>query len=110
MAVEIKQFDFYWVSLDPTLGSEIKKTGPCVVISPNGMNRHLRTIIVAPLSSTIKELPFRIQCTISGKKGSILLDQLRTVDKVRLKKKMGSLSKHPSENILEVLQEMFAPA
>lgn len=82
----VNRFDVYLVALDPTLGSEIKKTRPCVVISPDEMNRHLNTVIIAPLTSTRKKYPTRVGLSFQGKKGDIVLDQIRTVDKKRLVK------------------------
>jgi mRNA interferase MazF len=104
----MKRFDIYWVQLDPTLGREIQKTRPCVIISPDEMNRHLQTVIVAPVSSTIKELPFRVKTKIKQRKGSILLDQMRAVDRSRLIEKMGSLTAAKGNEVLTLLQEMFS--
>ena len=105
----VQRFEVHLISLDPTKGSEIRKTRPCVIISPNEMNKHIRTIIIAPMTSTIKNYPTRITTTFQGKKGQIVLDQIRTVDKSRLIKKMGSISSSARENVLSVLHEMFAP-
>jgi mRNA interferase MazF len=103
-----KSFDVYLISLDPTQGSEIRKTRPCVVISPNEMNNHLRTIIVAPLTSSLKNYPTRVSATFQGKNGQIVLDRIRTVDKSRLLKKLGSISGSAQSKVLDILQEMFA--
>ena len=97
------------MSLDPTKGSEIRKTRPCVLISPDEMNKHIRTVIVAPMTSTIKNYPTRVTTTFQGKKGQIVLDQIRTVDKSRLIKKIGTISSVAEEKVFSVLQEMFAP-
>ena len=105
----VRRFEVHLISLDPTKGSEIKKTRPCVIISPDEMNKHIRTIIIAPMSSTIKNYPTRVTTTFQGKKGQVVLDQIRTVDKSRLIKKLGSISSSAEEKILSVLQEMFAP-
>lgn len=105
----VRRFEVYLISLDPTKGSEIKKTRPCLVISPNEMNRHIRTLIVAPMTSTVKNYPTRVTTTFQGKRGQIVLDQIRTVDKGRLIKKLGSISSTAEEKVLNVLQEMFAP-
>jgi len=108
MAVVINRFDVYVVALDPTLGHEIKKTRPCVVISPNEMNHFISTIIVAPMTTKGRDYPSRIPVTFQGKKGQIVLDQNRTVDKRRLVKKLGKISKPVASKTLGVLQEMFA--
>jgi mRNA interferase MazF len=105
----VKRFDVYLISLDPTKGSEIKKTRPCLIISPNEMNRHIRTVIIAPMTSTIKNYPSRVITTFQKKRGQIVLDQIRTVDKQRLIKKLGTISSSAQDKTLNVLQEMFAP-
>ena len=84
----VKRFDIILVNLDPTVGKEIKKTRPALVISPDEMNNHLSTLIIAPLTSTIKNYPSRIHCVVTGKKGQIVLDQIRTIDKIRILKRM----------------------
>jgi len=104
----VKQFDVYWVNLDPTVGSEIKKKRPCVIISPKEMNAHLRTVIIAPVTSTINPMPVRIPVTIKDRKGMILLDQIRTVDKRRLDAKIKSLPKTTYEEIKAKLIQMFS--
>ena len=96
------------VNLDPTDGSEIKKQRPCAVISPPEMHNHLRTVLVAPMTTKSKAVPFRIAATHGGKKGLILLDQIRAVDKSRLVKKLGALSPKALEATLDTLQEVFA--
>ena len=103
-----RRFDVHLISLDPTKGSEIRKTRPCVIISPDEMNKHIRTVIIAPMSSTIKNYPTRVTTTFQGKKGQIVLDQIRTVDKSRLIKNLGIISKAAEEKVLGVMQEMFA--
>lgn len=105
----VQRFEVYLISLDPTKGSEIKKTRPCLIISPNEMNRHIRTVIVAPLTSILQDYPTRITTTFQKKKGQIVLDQIRTVDKQRLIKKLGSLHSSAQVKVLRTLQEMFAP-
>lgn len=107
MGREINQYDVFWVILDPTVGSEIAKTRPCVIISPDELNEYLRTVIIAPLTSTVKNYPYRVECTISGKKGSIALDQIRTVDKRRITDLLGHLKQSEIENVKSVLMEMF---
>ncbi len=103
----IQRFDIWLIQLDPTQGSEIKKTRPCVVISPDEM-ASLKTAIVAPMTSKGFSFPTRIQCTFHGKKGLILLDQMRAVDKSRLVKKLGLTSKTTQIKIINCLQELFA--
>ena len=105
----VQRFEVHLISLDPTKGSEIQKTRPCLIISPNEMNKHIRTVIIAPMTSTIKNYPTRVTTTFQGKKGQIVLDQIRTVDKSRLIKNLGSISKTAEEKTLSVLQEIFAP-
>ena len=104
----VNRFEVYWVNLDPTQGSEIQKTRPCVIVSPDELNHNLRTVITAPLTSTSKPYPTRIQCTVDGREGWIVLDQLRTVDKERLGRKIASLDDPTSEQILAIFQEMFS--
>jgi mRNA interferase MazF len=108
-AEPVKRFEVHLISLDPTKGSEIKKTRPCLIISPNEMNNHIRTVIIAPMTSTIKNYPTRVTTTFQGKKGQIVLDQIRTVDKSRLIKSLGTISSSAEEKVLSTLQEMFAP-
>lgn len=105
----LKRYDIYWVNLDPTLGAEIQKTRPAVIISPNVMNDNLSTVIVAPLTSTIRSYPTRVDCIVNGKAGQIALDQIRTVDKTRLLNRLGTLSKADQSVVLRVLQSVFAP-
>ncbi|TCF96650.1 growth inhibitor PemK [Paraburkholderia strydomiana] len=100
--------DVWLVTLDPTMGSEIQKTRPCVVISPPEMHDHLRTVIVAPMTSRGRSAPFRIPVTFKRKQGLILLDQIRALDKVRLVKKEGAIADNTLLNTLRTLQEVFA--
>lgn len=104
--VDIKRFDIYLVSLDPTKGSEIKKTRPSVVISPNEMNV-LKTVLIAPMTTKGIHFPTRVPITFQGKKGQIILDQIRAIDKSRLIKKVGSLREPVGMKVLQTLQEMF---
>jgi mRNA interferase MazF len=104
----VGQGEVWLVALDPTLGSEIQKTRPCVVISPPELNDYLRTVIVAPMTSKGRAAPFRIPLTFKRKQGLILLDQIRTVDKVRLVKKEGAVSDRTLLKVLQTLQEVFA--
>ena len=100
--------EIWLVNLDPTMGSEIKKSRPCVVVSPHEMHDHLRTVIVVPMTTKSRPAPFRVPVTHGGKKGLILLDQVRTVDKSRLAKKLGVVSAKTLNNTLGTLQEIFA--
>lgn len=109
MGMEVVRFQVYLVALDPTLGSEIQKTRPCVVISPDEMNRHIRTVIVASMTTKGRDYPTRIGCLFQGKKAQVVLDQIRTVDKVRLVKLLGTLDSKNGDRVLQVLHEMFAP-
>lgn len=103
----VKQFEVYLINLDPTTGSEIKKTRPCVVISPNEMDG-LNTVIIAPMTSTCKLYPTRIPVFFEKKEGYIVLDQIRTVDKSKLVKRLGTIEKETAHNVIKILQEMFA--
>jgi mRNA interferase MazF len=104
----IDRFDVYLVSLDPTVGHEIKKVRPCLVISPDEMNHHIRTVIIAPMTTRGRAYPTRVPCKIKGKSGQVVLDQLRTVDSARLTSKLGRISEKIGSEVLAVLQEMFA--
>ena len=104
----VKRFDVYLVSLDPTVGSAIKKTRPCLIISPDEMNRHIATAIVAPMTTQGQSYPTRVVCRFQGKAGQIVLDQMRTVDKARLIKRLGHISSPEQKTVLSVLAEMFA--
>ena len=104
----VKRGEIWLVALDPTIGSEIKKSRPCVIISPRELNEHLRTVIVAPMTSTGSTAPFRVSVTHAAKKGLIVLDQIRTVDKIRLVKRIGALNTKTLSNVLTTLQEIFA--
>src|SRR5689334_21724243 len=108
MAVVIRRFEIYLVNLDPTVGSEIRKSRPYVVISPDEMNLHIRTVIVAPMTTHGQPYPTRVPCRFQGKSGQIVLDQIRTVDRRRLVKKLGKLTEAQASATLEVLAAMFA--
>ena len=103
-----KRFDVYLVNLDPTVGNEIKKTRPCVVISPDEMNRWIATVIVAPMTTKGRPYPTRVACRFQGKDGQIVLDQIRTVDKSRLVQRLGRISESTQADVLATLAEMFA--
>lgn len=102
------RFDVFLLSLDPTRGSEIRKTRPCLVISPDEMNDHIRTVIVAPMTTKGHPYPSRVPCTFQGKRGQVVLDQIRTVDKTRLVRRLGTISAAVQAKVLDSLQEMFA--
>ena len=104
----MKRGEIWLVNLDPTLGSEIKKTRPCVIVSPPELNQHLRTVMMAPMTSKGFAAPFRVPVTHAGTKGLIVLDQMRAVDKQRLVKKLGQVSAKTMERVLKTLQELFA--
>jgi len=104
----IQRFEIFQVNLDPTIGSEIKKSRPCIVISPDEMNRHIATVIIAPLTSKGKAYPSRVPCAFKGRKRQIVLDQIRTADKVRLVRKIGTVVQKTQEKVLAILAEMFA--
>lgn len=109
MDLGVSRFDVLLIRLGATEGREIRKTRPCLVVSPDEMNRHLHTIIVAPMSTHPKPYPTRVPCRFQGKKGQVVLDQIRTVDRSRLVKKLGSLSPATTRRVLETLADMFAP-
>jgi len=98
----------YLVGLDPTVGSEIRKTRLCVVVSPDELNRHLRTVIIAPMTTGGQAYPWRVTCRFRGRSGFVALDQLRTVDTARLVRRVGRLAPATFASVLEALQEMFA--
>jgi len=105
--MEINQYQIVLVNLDPTIGSEIKKTRPCVVISPNEMNKYLRTIVIAPITSSSKNYPTRVKVKHQNKTGQAVIDQIRTIGKQRIIKKLGSLSNIEIKNIKRVIRETF---
>ena len=104
----MKRGEIWLVALDPTAGSEIKKARPCVIVSPPELNEHLRTVIVAPMTTKGFPPPFRVPVTHSAKKGLIVLDQIRTIDKIRLVKRVGAVNAKILSNVLTTLQEVFA--
>ncbi len=105
--MELSQYQIVLVNLDPTIGSEIKKTRPCVIISPNEMNKYLRTIIVAPMTTTTRKYPTRIEVKHDTKIGWIVIDQIRTIDKQRIIKVLGSLSRSETKEVKSVMKETF---
>ncbi len=108
MGMVVQRFDIYLVNLGPTVGSEIQKTRPCLVVSPDEMNRHIATVIVAPMTTKGRDYPTRVPCRFQGKDGQIVLDQLRTVDKTRLVRQLGRVDAPTQKAVLSVLAEMFA--
>jgi len=105
----IDRFQVYLVNLDPTVGREIRKTRPCLIVSPDEMNHHIRTVIVAPMTTKGQPYPTRVACRFQGKNGQVVLDQIRTVDRARLIRRMGRLDSRSAARVLDILQEMFAP-
>jgi mRNA interferase MazF len=103
----IHQYEVYLINLDPTIGSEIKKSRPCIIISPDEMNKFIGTVIIAPMTTKSKSYPTRVDLTFKGKKGFIVLDQIRTVDKSRLIKKLGSTDVKTIQKIKNIIQEML---
>ncbi len=104
----VRRFDVYLVNLDPTIGKEIKKTRPCLVISPNEMNDYINTVIIATMTTRWRDYPTRVKCKFEGKEGQIVIDQIRTVDKSRLVKRLGKISVSAQKDVLAVLMELFA--
>ncbi|MBM4307946.1 MAG: type II toxin-antitoxin system PemK/MazF family toxin [Deltaproteobacteria bacterium] len=106
---EIRRGDIFLVSLDPARGGEMQKTRPCVIVSPDELNTHLRTFIIAPLTTGGYPYPFRVPCRFEGRAGYIVVDQIRTVDRERLVRRLGNLTPVTLERVLAILQEMFTP-
>ncbi len=107
MVKDIQQYEVYWISLDPTQGSEMTKTRPCVVVSPDEMNQFLRTVIIIPITSTVKIYPWRVQCVISDRHGSVATDQIKVVDRFRIGSKIGKLSQAEISGLKQVIQKML---
>ena len=105
--MEIKQYAVHWINFDPTFGSEVSKTRPCVILSPDEMNRYIKTVIIAPLTHTIKSYPSRVVCEINSEKGSIMLDQIRTVDKLRIGGLIGKLAMSEVNEVKFVINQML---
>jgi mRNA interferase MazF len=108
MEVVANRFDVFLTNLNPAVGSEIQKTRPCLIISPDEMNRHIRTVIVAPMTTAGKDYPTRVPCTVKKKKGQIVLDQIRTIDKIRLVKKLGIIDPETQLKVITTLQRLFS--
>lgn len=109
MALVASRFEVHLVRLDPTVGREIRKVRPCLIISPDEMNRHIDTVIVAPMTTQGRAYPTRVPVRFQRKAGQIVLDQIRTVDKIRLVKRFGTVNKPTADRVLATLGEMFAP-
>jgi len=105
----ISRFEVYLCALDPTVGREIRKTRPCLIVSPDEMNHHIRTAIVAPMTTKGRSYPTRVPCRFGGKSGQVVLDQIRTVDQSGLVRKLGRIDSRTSRIVSDILQEMFAP-
>jgi len=103
----IRRTDIWMVSLDPTIGREIKKIRPCMIISPDEANKYLDTVMIAPLTSTVRHYPSRVNCTFNNKKGQIVIDQIRAVDKIRLVKKLGIIDEKTAVEVFTLLQAYF---
>jgi mRNA interferase MazF len=103
----VKQYAVYWVNLDPAIGSEIKKTRPCLIISPDDMNHYIRTVIIAPLTHTLRSYPTRVVCDVNGEKGAVMLDQLRTIDKSRIGGLIAKLNLTEIAEIKSVINQML---
>ena len=108
MVKQVRRYDIYLANLDPARGSEIQKMRPCVVISPDEMNQYVRTVVMAPMTSTRRDCPSRVNVTFQRKKGQVVLDQIRTVDKSRLLSRLGVLPDARAREVASVLREMFA--
>lgn len=104
----VKRGEVYLINLDPTIGSEIQKVRPCLIVSPNEMNKYIQTIIIAPMTTTIRNYKSRITIEFNNKQGQVMLEQIRTIDKQRLIKKLGDLSKKEIKQVLSLLKEMFS--
>ena len=104
----VRRFEVYLVNLDPTLGSEIQKIRPCLVISPDEMNELIATVIIAPMTTKGRKYPTRVDCLFEGKEGQIVLDRIRTVDKVRLVRRLGRITASTQKEVLAILAQMFS--
>ena len=104
----VQRFEVWLVALDPTLGSEMKKTRPALVVSPDEINAYLNTVIIAPMTTKGRNYPTRVPCTFQGKSGQVVLDQIRTVDQARLVKRLGKIDGTTADTVLDTLAELFA--
>lgn len=105
--MEIRQYEVYLINLDPTIGHEIQKTRPCVIISPDEMNRNIQTVIIAPMTTKSHDYPSRLKVRFQGKNGWVVLDQIRTVDKNRLVKRLGTMKDNEINEIKSLIKEML---
>lgn len=105
--VVVKRFEVWLVGLNPTVGSEISKSRPCIVVSPDEANKYLHTVTIIPLTSTIRDYPTRVDCRFDGKEGQLAIDQIRSVDKVRLVKKLGTMDEKTCKALCSILVEAF---
>ena len=103
----VNQFEVYWVDLNPTVGAEMQKIRPCVIVSPQELNDHLNTVIIVPITSAIHGYPYRVKCRIMNRNGEIATDQIRTIDKYRLKTFIGVLTENEATTLQDVLRQMF---
>ncbi len=103
----MKRFEVYLINLDPSVGHEIKKMRPCLIVSPDEMNKHIKTVIIAPMTTKGRKYPTRINCRFKGKSGQIVLDQIRTVDKIQFTKELGIINLDTQKKVASVLSEMF---
>lgn len=103
----VKQFEVYWVDLNPTIGAEMQKVRPCVIVSPKELNDHLDTVVIIPITSSVHGYPYRVGCHIMGRNGEIATDQIRTIDKRRLKKRISALTADETTSLQNVLRQMF---
>lgn len=103
----VSQYDVFWVDLNPTIGAEMQKIRPCVIVSPQELNDHLNTVIIAPVTSSIHGYPFRVRCHIMGRDGEIATDQVRTIDKRRLKNRVASLASNEIAMLQDVFRQLF---
>ena len=108
MGMEVKRFEVFLVNLDPTIGHELRKTRPCLVVSPDEINHFISTVIIAPMTTKTRNYPTRIVCKFKGKSGEVVLDQIRAIDKRRLVKRIGVIDSATQKKTIAVLQEMFA--
>ena len=106
--MEVKRFEVYLVNLDPTVSHEIKKSRPCLIISPDEMNRYISTVILAPMTTKGRNYPTRVPCIFQGKEGQVVMDQIRTVDKIRLVKRLGKIDSQTQVEVFSVLSELFS--
>ena len=103
----VERYGIYWINLDPTVGREMKKTRPCIVLSPNEANRHMSTVIIAPITSTLRNYPMRLNLTLKGKKGQIACDQMLCVDVQRMGNKIQILSSNQQKKLREIIEEFL---